>query len=349
MKTLKLRFLLIFFFIIISCNKKIGNPSSKSGILPNTSNIQKETGLITYNSKEPTPTVLIEDLRTNEIIYKQSLKMDFPYIKPFLINDELLYASSKKTLSLYNFVTKSLKWTFNFDNRINDFNLYNKEIVVINIDNDGIYAIDLETGHLKYSLKYTYDKCYLPDTSPYSIGFIDNILIVGGFNCNTISLYNVYDGNEILTKKIGDYSNLVSITSCGNSTFFVGINHYYKKAEIYLLNKEGKELFSSSENIETRRAPVCIDEKIYYSTYDNNAHLKVFDPKEKITKTIYQYSKVDNINGRQIVYFKKDIFWTTKNSELYKMNLETKEVLKAGDFDGFLNGVFELNNNLIFL
>jgi len=331
--------------LLFSCKKEIGKEMVKETIVPNTVSIKGSK--ITYYTYDKN--LYVKDIDEGEIEYSKKVEEVFVF-KPILINEKtLITAFDGNTLGCINIDNGNVKWEYTFESKIMDIKYFNNKVLIVNIKDYGIVALDIK-GKLIYNILYDYNICFAPDTSPYSVFSSEEMLFVSSLNCKTVTAYNINSGELIWSFK-KNFSVLSDVFYFNNKVF-VAINNYYKEGKLLVLNSNsGKILYEKGCNIETRLKPVLYKEKLYYYTFFGSrqySSIIEFNTNNFEKKIIYKMTKDNDISGRQIYKLNDNIFFNDNKLNIIKLSLNDYNFnIVREDVTNF-NGVTYLKNDELF-
>ncbi|GEM66278.1 hypothetical protein SF1_42600 [Sphingobacterium faecium NBRC 15299] len=320
-KIMKHIFYIILVILIISCKNKSVTTEKNRDIL--TSVLHGDTLIYNTFSKS----IIIEDLRTNNVIKKLSVN-DLFYYSPIINSGKLYFSESNKKFVCYDLTEQRNIWELETISIVKSVLIRGNE-VILNLKNNGFIILDKVTGKEKLKIPYTYSEvCAHPDVSPYSMEILNGNLYVANWNCNSISMINLDTGK--LLKKVNLGSGYTYLTVIGNK-LFVGLNGNYNGGKIFILDGNTLNIeFSERVNFEDRMKPLIWKGKLIYYTFDNQIYL--FDPVSHSNEVLLKLSEKDNLSGSKMILSLNNLYFHTVNFELLEYNLEDKKLKRLGIF-----------------
>lgn len=341
-------YLIFLFFSIVSYKNEESKNNTK--IVYNSISKLEKRELILYNNWKKE--VVIKDLKLNEIIFSKDINT-ISSSKPILINNKLFTVKNDSTFICIDISSKELLREVKLKGKIMDVQYTEDLEFLINVDNYGISCVSMKNeGKIIYNLLYDYNICNSPDLSPYSITHNDKYFFVADFNCNTISAFGIKNGELIWEKVIGSKATTSKLV-CINDTLFLGVNYYYKKGKILVLESSKGNIINEAKSNFESRFPLLIDKtKIYYYTYSRDSiksAINEFDLINQKNRVIYSFKKGNGIGGKPIQFLENSLYFTDIQNILYEINLKTLKKSKIKESEGVLYGVFKKDNQINYI
>lgn len=339
---MKYKILLFIALLILSCQTKNDDKIRLSG----TAAIFNDSLLVCSTLKD---SVVVENIKNKKILFSTKIN-DTETIRPQPIldkNNRLYSVFSENKLSCMDIKTNTPKWTYNTEQKINVIKCINDTLVIIGIRNFGLTALNSQTGKPIYHLEESHSSLC---NSSFIIEFTfdKEKLYVSDFQCNTLSAYNLNNGEKIWSYK--SVLNGLSKLLIYNNFIFCGItgNPMKNEGKIIVLDKKtGTVLAEENQAFDLIANPIVYHKNILYYTYDGA--LKEFDFEELKSKTCYRFNKENKPCDSQFHLIGNDLYFEDCQFNIVRFNLKNKTLKKIEQKKKGLNAVYLYNNEVEFV
>lgn len=336
----KIRLLLCFLFVISCREGKLADDDKRNALMVT---INAEDNLLAYSYfKDNDYAVKVEDLRTNNTVFVYNIQ-DNCFTNPRIHNGKLYFPESNHVFVCVSYKTGKPLWKLPTQGRILEFQMVKDDIIIASVDGYGIIAIHADTGKILYVLHLLSNSNCQVDLSPRPVRFDENYFYVAGFNCKTISAYEILSGKKVWSRE--DYRFSLSSFIITGDFIFSGNMIDNDKEEIILLEAHtSKLLYRQPASFDLFTDPVVYQDKIYYHT--NNAELKEFDIRKKTVRTVFTFRTYEDIIGGQMFRLDHFLFFQDMQYQIVKIDLQTfnRKVIDRGK-KGLL-GVYKINDEI---
>lgn len=283
--------------------------------------------------------VNIFDLNTNKVIFKKRIQ-DLCYAKPKfdIKNGRIYFPSSDSNFECVDIKNGKNIWNLNLNGKCKNFSFVNDSIIISSIKNVGLAAINSNSGKLKYEIKYNYNLCNLPETSPWEFTFDKNNFYVSNWECGGVTAFDIQNGKTIWDKTIPVEFFLGNPILIGDM-IFVGMSGIFEDGKVVVLNKHKGEILYEYK---CKYQPNCLaklyNDKIVFFTDDQK--INVFNTINKKVDYSLQLLEGNMIASNQFYLVDNYLYFSTEKYNINQFDMKTNkleilEVAKSGILDAF--------------
>jgi hypothetical protein len=293
-------------------------------------------------SKNQDSLIIIKNITNNK---KDSLvSQTSNCLQPILSNDNNLYTLiSDELFQCIDIKTKIVKWNFKPPEQINNFKLFDNNLI-FSVRDYGLIILDSETGKTKYELKSSHlSECHSMLINDFLVK--NNYLYVSDFRCNNLVCFDLKNGKEVWNYKfkIEGATQFLLI----NDFVFCGItgNPVKKEGSIVLLDRlSGEVKFEKDEQFDLITKPIVFKNKVIYYSY--NSKIIEFDVENFKSKKIVHFDDSNGICDGQIYLLDDNIYFIDCNFQIKKFDLNLNKLYKLGKAPKSLTTIYKINNEV---
>ena len=294
--------------------------------------------------------VVIENIKNGKIIFSKKIN-DIEAIRPqpVLSKNNYLYAVFfENKLSCIDIKTNTVKWNYVANEKINVIKSVNDSIVIIGIRDFGLVALNSRTGKIIYKLSDN-EASNCPTTFVLDFVYDDKNIYVSDFQCNTITAFNLSNGEKKWSYGFDNYGPCKAIIY--GDLIFCGTTGQpnNNQGRIFMLNKNtGRLVFEDTTNqFDITTIPILYKDKVIYSTYDGK--LVIFDLKNTKSELLSDFSAINGLCGGQLHLINNYIYLDVCGNDIYGIDLKTKTFNRIGKVRKGLNEVYLYRNQVRFV
>ncbi len=284
-------------------------------------------------------TVKIYSLKEEKILFSKATK-DLCKAKPVVKNNKIYFPISDQKFVCLEISTGKILWELNLNGRCANFNFVDDTTILASSKKFGLLGINAASGKVNYELRYSYAETQLPDLSPWTVSWNSRDIFISNWQANTLSSYKKGNGLFNWHFKVDKFGTAGESIVLGDK-LFVGVNNAYKEGSVFLIaTKDGKVISKTKCKYEEREAPILLDNKIFFYSYDG--YLNQFDINNGDIVRIRKFEKEFDLSGNQIflatnqIYFSDASFFLNtyliKENKFAQLIQTEKTVLFAFDY-----------------